>query len=101
MLRSGINYFDIFGTTFNFSSFGHRKFHTALGLFLSLGCYSIILTLIGVFGRDMFNRANPIIISEETRPLEYFKTLPDQKQFTFAWRIRGILLEYFIHTLSI
>ncbi len=35
----------------------------------------------------MFNRANPTIITEKMRPLEYFKIIPDQKRFTFAWRI--------------
>jgi len=63
-----MNYLNIFGSKFNFTIFGENKFHTTLGIFLSLVCDSLVIALIAIFGLDLFNRDNPKIIFEQTFP---------------------------------
>ncbi len=92
-----LNVIDLFGTTFRFSTFGESRFHTWLGLFLSVVLYAFIASFIGVFGLDLFNRSNPKIITEGVRPLNYTREIMSTKNFTFAWRLEdesGTLFDY-------
>jgi len=81
------NTFDIFGTTFSFTTLRQSKFHTNLGYFLSLTCFALVGAFIGVFGTDLFYKINPRIISEQVRPLNHTKKNFNTSRFTFAWRI--------------
>lgn len=92
-----LNYLDIFGTTFSFTTLGNSKFHTNIGYFLSFTCYALTGAFISVFGVNLINRANPKIISERVRPIDYKSALYNTTRFTFAWRIEdetGYLWDY-------
>ncbi len=82
-----LNWLDIFGTTFKFTTFKDSKFHTGIGQFLSFTTYILVGSFIGVFGLDLFNRSNPRIISEKVKPLEYTNFTINPNNFTFAWTI--------------
>ncbi len=82
-----LNWLDIFGTTFKFTTFKNSKFHTSFGKFLSFATYLLVGSFIGVFGVDLFNRSNPKVISEKIKPLEYTNFTVNPKNFTFAWTI--------------
>jgi hypothetical protein len=86
-MSSFIYNLDLYGTKLQFTSFGEKKYHTVLGLILSLLSYAIFVIFIILFGNDFFYKLNPKIITEVLRPDKYYEKVIDQQQFTYAWRI--------------
>jgi hypothetical protein len=83
-----IRNFDFFGTTFQFTTFKHRKFRTVGGGLYSITCGIIMITFCFLFGRDLFYKKNAKIISQITIPDNYsdlFILTPEN--FVLAWRL--------------
>lgn len=83
-----ITKFDFFGTTSQFTTFKNKNFKTVGGglYFISWGI--IMITFCYLFGRDLFLKKNPKLISQITIPENYsdpFKLTPEN--FVFAWRL--------------
>ncbi len=82
---------DIYGSVFNFKSFGENRFKTVAG-----GFASIILILCGlaisiIFGQDLYLRTNPYIVSQKIVPSSFQYTNVDISNFTLAVRIEDFL----------
>ncbi len=82
-----LNKLDLFGHFFHFSIFGHEKFHTVLGVLLTIAFYILFITFVSVFGTDLFKRKNPIVITEHLEPENYKLFNITNEKMTFAWRL--------------
>ena len=80
---------DLFGTTFEFTIFGFRKFHSPVSIFLSIIFYTLTVSFTIVFGLDLINRKNPIVMTEIQNPINYTDFTLDSKKLTFAWRLEN------------
>jgi hypothetical protein len=83
-----MKFFDIFGTTFQFTIFKSEKFRTIIGSILTLISLGIILVFSFFFGSDFYYKLNPKILTETQEPEIYppaFELSPEN--LVLAWRI--------------
>jgi hypothetical protein len=80
---------DIFGKTFEFSTFNQPKYKTNLGGIMTLISLVIMLAFSFVFGKNFFYRLNPVIISQTVVPEKYPESMRINKtnNLVIAFRI--------------
>ncbi len=99
MLKSLLNHIDMFGTIFNFSTFGKEKFKTNLGCILTIFCAITIGIFTYFFGSNFFYRENPFVIKQTVIPENYTEMIDfSNKNTFFAWRLTDAFGNNFNYT---
>lgn len=81
--------FDLYGSQFNFSSFGTSTFNTRVGGFFSILLALSTVAISVIFAQDMLNRTNPYIISRiiSSNDTEYMTI--NKELFPIAFRFEN------------
>jgi hypothetical protein len=82
--------FDIYGTSFAFTTFKKEKFKTNFGAILSILSAIVMLVTTILFGKDFFNKINPKIIAQKMVPTNYTEVRLTNRNFVFAWRFEDL-----------
>jgi hypothetical protein len=62
---------DIFGTSFQFTTYKTNQYKTNIGGLLTLACIIVAIALIALFGRNLFKHENPNVLVDYEFPPEY------------------------------
>lgn len=84
---------DLFGSQFNFSSFGTTTFKTRLGGLASVLLALSTIAISVIFGKDFYNRTNPYVISRliSSNQTDYLEI--DKEKFPIAFRFQNARTE--------
>ena len=82
-----INYFDFYGSTYNFYIFNQQKFKTLIGTILTLMTLSLTIVITIFFGEDFLLRKNPKMLYSKHSPAQYQYYNITGKELYFGWRI--------------
>jgi hypothetical protein len=86
-----LNYLDVFGTTFHFTTMNDSKFRTPIGALLSILCFIVITVFCFIFGRDFLFKKNPRVLTQIVVPDKYrdpFRMTADN--FVIPWRLTDL-----------
>ncbi len=82
---------DIFGISFNFSTFGKEKFKTNIGSLITILTLIIIGVFTFLFGQNFYYRQNPIVLNQIVQRENYSDLINiTSKKIFFAWRLVDI-----------
>ena len=80
---------DIFETDFKWRSNGHLKYSSFLGIVCSIICFILGMLVVYLFGKDMFLKEKPKIISQNMYPKVPSLMPINKENFNFAFRIEN------------
>ena len=81
---------DIYGLTFNFTTFQSLYFKTFVGGFLSIISVSLMFIFCFLFGKDFFFKQNPKVLISNEKPTTYQIFNLTQNDLLLAWRINDL-----------
>lgn len=94
-----LSYIDIFGTTFQFTTFKKSKFKTAAGGLLTIISLITMVIFIFIFGQDFFYKENPTILTQTVVPNNFSEPfLLTNDNFMIAFKFSGRQIDTFNYT---
>ena len=81
---------DIYGLTFNFTTFQSLYFKTFVGGLLSIISVSLMFIFCFLFGKDFFFKQNPKVLISNEKPTTYQIFNLTQNDLLLAWRINDL-----------
>jgi hypothetical protein len=84
-----LNQIDIYGTSFNFTTFKQRKYNTKLGGVFTLLTIGFSLALFLVFGRPVWKKQNPNVIVQTTDLPSYPQYKIETSKFPISFRFEN------------
>ena len=71
MIFDLVKLIDIFGTTFQFTTFKDSKFRTLIGGVMTILSGIVLVIFFFLFGRDFLFKKNPMVVSQNMVPDQY------------------------------
>ena len=88
MILNYPSYIDIFGTTFQFTTFKNLKFKTSLGGVMTILSGVVLIVFCFLFGKNFLFKKNPLVMSQDMVPDNYkppFKI--SSENLVLPWRL--------------
>jgi hypothetical protein len=88
MILSYLKYIDIFGTTFQFTTFKNLKFQTLIGGIMTILSGIVLIVFCFLFGRNFLFKKNPLVMSQDMVPDDYKPPLKiTAENLVLPWRL--------------